>query len=158
MNSDKLIREQLIALISGGNAHMPFDQAVENFPVEAMNVEAPNIPYTPWRLLEHMRIAQWDILEFIRNPKYVSPPWPEGYWPPSGERADQERWEQTVQGFRSDLQALQQMVQDPATDLYGSLPHAEGYTILREILVAADHNSYHLGEFGLIRQALNAWR
>ncbi len=157
MDADQQVREQLIDLLTGGNAHMPFDQAVENFPVEAMNVEAPNIPYTPWRLLEHMRIAQWDILEFIRNPKHVSPPWPEGYWPPADARADQERWNRTVQEFRSDQRVLQKMVQDPANDLYASLPHAEGYNLLREILVAADHNAYHLGEFGLIRQALNAW-
>jgi hypothetical protein len=157
MDNDDNLRQQLLALLGGGNAHMRFDQAVANFPPEDFNRGASNSDYTPWRLLEHIRIAQWDILEFIRNPQYVSPPWPEGYWPQMGESADQARWEKTLQDFRSDQEALYQMVADPATDLLASFPHAPGYNLLREVLVLADHNAYHMGEFALLRQVMKTW-
>ena len=106
------------------------------------------------KVTEHTRIAQWDILEFIRNPEYESPPWPEGYWPPEGTRANRAEWQQTLSAIRKDTQDLLDIVHDPHTDLYAPIPHAPDYTIFREILVAADHFSYHLGEFGLLRSAL----
>jgi hypothetical protein len=158
MEQEYVVREQLLQLLRGGNAHMVFDQAVEKFPMEKINARPPGSDYTPWRLLEHMRIAQWDILEFVRNPNHVSPPWPEGYWPPEGEAADESRWNETIEKFREDLQAMQGIVENPGTDLFGDLPHAAGYTILREVLVLADHNVYHMGEFGLLRQMIGAWR
>jgi hypothetical protein len=154
---DRIVREQLLALLRGGNAHQGFDQATADFPLDKINRRPPGLPYTPWRLLEHMRIAQGDILEFIRDPDYESPPWPEGYWPAEGEEADEARWRATIQALMADGQALQEMVADPETDLYASLPYGEEYTILREILVVCDHNAYHLGEFGLLREALGAW-
>lgn len=157
MDPDKLVREQLLFLLGGGNAHMSFDQAVAEFPLEYINSPPPNVPYTPWHLLEHMRIAQWDILEFIRNPAYISPEWPEGYWPPQDELADEIRWEQTLRDFRADLRALQEMVEDPDIDLFAPLPHAQDYTVLREILVVADHNAYHIGEFAILRQVMETW-
>ena len=157
MDPDKLVREQLLFLLGGGNAHMSFDQAVAEFPLEYINRLPPNVPYTPWHLLEHMRIAQWDILEFIRNPEYLSPEWPEGYWPPQDEQADEFRWEQTLRDFRADLRAFQEMVEDPGTDLFAPLPHAQDYTVLREILVVADHNAYHIGEFAILRQVMETW-
>ena len=157
MEPDKIVREQLLELLRGGHAHMVFDQAVDQFPLETINSRPPGSDYTPWRLLEHIRIAQWDILEFVRNPSHVSPPWPEGHWPPEGETADERKWNETIKRFREDLQAMQAIVENPETDLFNSLPHAEGYSVLREVLVLADHNAYHMGEFALLRQLMSTW-
>ncbi|HEX7976014.1 MAG TPA: DinB family protein [Anaerolineales bacterium] len=156
MSDDKILREQLVALLGASNAHAGFDAMVAHFPLEAMNRRAPNLTYTPWRLLEHIRIAQWDILEFVRNPQYVSPPWPAGYWPAEDARADQAAWNKTLDGFHRDLADLQALARDPANDLTAPLPHAPGpeYTLLREILVAADHNAYHIGELGVLKTLL----
>ena len=115
------------------------------------------MPYTFWHLLEHIRIAQWDILDFIRNPDYEERAWPEGYWPAPDAEADLQQWNQTIAAIRADMAELQAMVQDPTTDLYADLPHAPGYTILREMLLVADHNAYHIGEFGILRQVIGAW-
>ena len=157
MNSDDIVRQHVLKLLQGGNAHMTFDQAIDGFPPEAINALPPNVLYSPWHLLEHIRITQWDILEFVRDPDHVSPAWPEGYWPPKGQEADGSRWQDTIQAFRSDMEALEAMVQDPATDLYADLPHAAGYTVLREILLVADHNAYHIGEFTILRQIMGTW-
>ena len=155
--SDSHLREQLRALLQGGQAHMTFDEAVADFPRASMNARAPHMSYTPWHLLEHLRIAQWDILEFIRNPQHVSPPWPEGFWPAADSQADEAAWEQTLASFRADLAALQQTAADPGVDLYAPLPHGSGQNILREILLVADHNAFHLGEFGILRQVMQTW-
>jgi hypothetical protein len=157
MHSDQVVREQLLALLIGGNAHMTFEQAVADFPAEHYNTRPPNITYTPWHILEHLRIAQWDIFEFIRNPNYESPQWPEGYWPHPSEMTDPEGWERTISAFLADLGSLRQIVKNPDTDLYAQIPHAKGYTIFREILVVADHNAYHIGEFGVLRQVMGTW-
>ena len=157
MNSDKVARDQLLALLRGGNAHMPYDQAVVDFPMKEINTRPPNVPYTPWHLLEHIRLAQWDILEFIKNPQHVSPPWPDGYWPDRDEQADEAAWHKTITSFRADLKALQDIVQDPNTDLTAPIPHAKDYTIFREILVVSDHNAYHIGEFAILRQVMGTW-
>jgi hypothetical protein len=157
MEAEETIRNQLLDLLGGGNAHMDFIEALAQFPVEYINTQPPNSDYTPWRLLEHMRITQWDILEFVRNPDHVSPNWPEGYWPPAGKTADAQMWEESLNKFRKDHQALQAIVEDPNTDLLASLPHAPGYTILREVLVLSDHNAYHIGEFALMRQVMGTW-
>ena len=157
MSSDQIIREQLLALLNGGNAHMSFEQAVADFPADHFNATPPNITYTPWHILEHLRIAQWDILEFIRNPDHVSPQWPEGYWPPPTETTEHDGWENTIHAFLSDLGALREIAIDPSTDLYSEIPHAPGYTIFREILVVSDHNAYHIGEFAVLRQVMGTW-
>jgi hypothetical protein len=157
MKSDDVVREQLLALLQGEQAHMSFDQAISGFPLEHINTRPPNVTYTPWHLLEHMRIAQRDILEFIRNPDHVSPEWPNGYWPGGKHEVDENQWQETIEAFRSDLRSLEEIAKDPQTDLYADLPHATGYNILREILVAADHNAYHIGELGVLRQVMGAW-
>jgi hypothetical protein len=131
------LREHLLYLLRGGGAHIKFDEAVKDFPAELINRKAEGVPYTPWQLLEHMRIAQWDILEFSRSASHVSPEWPEGYWPDKSIEAGDE---------------------DPATDLYAPVPHGEGQTILREALLVADHNAYHLGALVTLRRALEAAR
>ena len=152
---DKALREQLLGLLQGGNAHMSFDAAVSGFPMEEIDRQVPNGTYRVWHLLEHMRIAQWDILEFVRNPSHVSPPFPDGYWPKPNESATPAKWNKIVKGFQSDLKAVVELVRDPKTDLYGPLPHAKGYTVIREMLLVADHNAYHVGEFVSIRRILN---
>ena len=154
MNDQNAIRQQLLDLLGGGHAHQSIEQVVEGFLPEAIDRRPGYLPYSPWRLLEHLRIAQWDILEFIREPDYISPPWPEGYWPDEDERADEARWVETIASIQADRRALQAIVADPGTDLLADLPHAPGYTVLREILVVCDHNAYHLGELGLIKEAI----
>jgi hypothetical protein len=136
---------------------MTFDEAVARFPIASINQRPPHVIYTPWHLLEHLRLAQWDILEFIQNPHHVSPEWPDGYWPARDEETDEEGWKQTINQFQADLAALADIVADPGTDLYADLPHAPGYNILREILVVADHNAYHIGEFAILRQVMGTW-
>jgi hypothetical protein len=157
MQTDQIMREQLRALLRGGHAHMTFDQAVAKFPLEYINRKPPNVPYTPWHLLEHLRLAQWDILEFIRNPAHVSPDWPAGYWPAPDAQADAAQWRQTIAAFQADLQALEALVANPETDLLAPLPQGLPYTIFREIMVVANHNSYHIGEFAILRQVMNNW-
>ena len=157
MSSDQVLRDQLVAFLRGRQAHLTYDQAVADFPMDQINQRPPNVPYTPWHLLEHLRITQWDILEFIRNPDHVSPPWPVGYWPAQSQVTDEAGWQKTIQAFKADLVALEQLVQEPATDLVADLPHASGYTILREILLVVDHNAYHIGEFAILRQVMGTW-
>lgn len=157
MDLDKVAREQLLNLLRGGNAHMSFDQAIARFPMDKINLRPPNVPYTPWHLLEHIRIAQRDILEFIRSPEHISPSWPQGYWPEGGAEADETGWNETIRSFRRDLQALQDIVLDPDVNLYAPIPHAKNYTIFREILVVSDHSAYHIGEFAILRQVMGTW-
>jgi hypothetical protein len=116
------------------------------------------VPHTPWRLLEHMRIAQWDILEFSRDPGHVSPAFPEGYWPEGDAPPEAQAWDRSVRAFRADLQAMQDLVRDPATDLFARIPHGDGQTVLREALLVADHNAYHLGQLVMLRRCLGIWR
>lgn len=157
MSTDTVLREQVLGLLRGGHAHMSLDEAVADFPLDRINDRAPHVPYTPWHLLEHIRIAQEDILEFTRDPQWVSPPWPEGYWPARDEQAGAARWNATINAIRRDLEAMQALVADPANDLTADLPHAPGYTLLREALLVADHNAYHLGEFAILRQVMGTW-
>lgn len=136
---------------------MTFDEAIAGFPAAAINSRPPNVPYTPWHLLEHLRIAQWDILEYVRNPRHVSPAWPEGYWPARDALATPERFAETIAAFRGDRRALRQLVADPATDLFAVLSGTPGHTILREVRIVADHNAYHVGEFAILRQVMGTW-
>ena len=157
MNTDQTVRYQLLYLLNGGNAHMSFDDAAARLSLDQLNAFPPNVPYRLWHVIEHIRICQWDILEFTRNPAHVSPSFPDGLWPDRGEMADQARWDRVLAEFRADLDALKAMIEDESADLYSDLPHAAGYNILREILVVADHNAYHLGELAVLRQVMAAW-
>ena len=157
MSNDMALREQLVALISGSNAHANFDHAVKALPAEMRGKRARGAPHSPWELLEHMRIAQWDILEFSRGDKHRSPKWPEGYWPAAPAPPDNKAWDESVRAFRRDRKAMCDLVSDPASDLYAKIPHGSGQTILREALLAADHNAYHLGQLILVRRLLGAW-
>jgi len=157
MEADDNLREQLLALIDGQGAHMPFDAAVADFPDDAINRRPPNVPYTPWHLLEHIRIAQRDILDYIRDLAYLAPTWPEEYWPAHDATATPEQLARTIEGFRSDRAALHDLVADPDTDLLAGIPGTPGHTILREVRLVGDHNAYHLGEFAILRQVMGTW-
>lgn len=157
MDSDKSLREQLLWLLRGGHAHLDFDAAIKELPIELRGAKPAEEVHTPWRLIEHMRIAQWDVLEFSRNADHVSPDFPDGYWPPGDVPPDAEAWERSVKSFRDDLIAMQALVVDPSTDLFAPLPWGDGQTILREALLVADHNAYHLGQLVTLRRALGAW-
>ena len=152
------LREHLLYLLRGGGAHLDFDKAVAGLPPELRGVRPAGLPHSPWRLLEHLRIAQWDILEFSRNPRHVSPPFPEGYWPQGDAPPDAAAWDRSVAAFRADLKAMQDLVADPANDLFTPIPHGQGQTTLREALLVADHNAYHLGQLVVLRRLLGAWR
>ncbi|MDQ3908195.1 MAG: DinB family protein [Acidobacteriota bacterium] len=155
---DAALREHLLYLLRGGGAHVGFDDALKDFPADLINGRVEGVPYTPWHVLEHMRIAQWDILEFSRDAAHVSPRWPEGYWPGKDAEADAGAWQKTVESFRRDLEAMCALVEDPASDLYAPIPHGTGQTLLREALLVADHNAYHLGVLVALRRALEAGR
>ncbi|MDX1614918.1 MAG: DinB family protein [Candidatus Promineifilaceae bacterium] len=155
--NDEALRQHLLNLLDGRGAHMTFDQAVVEFPPEAMNRQPPNVPYTPWHLIEHLRIAQWDILQFVRDPEHDSPAWPDGYWPERSATTDTAGWDASLTAFRSDLEAMKEIVRDRDVELTAELPHAPGYTYLREVLLVADHNAYHVGEFAILRQVMGTW-
>jgi hypothetical protein len=156
-SADRELREQVVYLLKGGGAHVHFMDALDDFPPGKYGTFANALPHTGWQLLEHTRLAQWDILEFSRNPKHVSPPFPAGYWPKTPMPADEKAWQESVSAFQRDLQNMVHLVQDPKTDLFAKIPHGQGQSILREALVLADHNSYHLGQLVDLRRALGAW-
>jgi hypothetical protein len=155
-DKDTSLREHLLYLLRGGGAHIGFDDAIKDFPVALINRKAEGATYTPWQLLEHMRIAQWDIVEFSRSASHASPDWPEGYWPDKNFEADEAAWSKSVEAFRADLGAMEALVADSSTDLYARIPHGDGQTILREALLVADHNAYHTGALVTLRRALEA--
>ncbi len=156
--NDHHLREQLVNALAKRQAHQSFDQALQDFPENHFNTRPANLPYSFWHLLEHIRIAQWDILDYIENPNYRYPSFPDDYWPDLNTKAEAVSWNETITGFRHDLQALINIVKDPSRELCAQIPHAQpGHSILREILVIAAHNSYHIGEFGILRGTLGLW-
>jgi hypothetical protein len=157
MATEKSLREHVISLLKGGGAHVNFEAAFKDFPPELRGKRPKGADHSPWEVLEHMRIALWDIVEFTRNPKHVSPQFPSGYWPSSQAPPDAKAWDKSVHAFRADSKALAGLVADESTDLLAPLAHSNEHTVLREALVAADHNAYHLGELVLIRRLLGAW-
>ncbi len=157
MEDDKALREHVLYLLGGGGAHLDSDAAVAELPPNLRGAKPNGLPHTPWRLVEHMRIAQWDILEFSRNSNHESLPWPAGYWPEGDGPPDERAWDRSVKAFRADLRAMQDLVADDATDLLSSIPWGDGQTILREALLVADHNAYHLGQLVTVRRMLGAW-
>jgi hypothetical protein len=156
-HADAVLREQLTSLLKGGGAHVQFMDAIDGFPARKRGTYVKGLPHTGWQLLEHARLAQWDILEFSRNPKHVSPEFPEGYWPKTPAPRDQKEWYKSVRAFQQDLREMIRLIQDPHTDLCAKIPHGDGQTVLREALVLADHNSYHLGQLVDLRRAFGSW-
>ena len=158
MNTDKPLREHVLQLLRGGHAHLNFDQVISDFPQELRGRKVRDLPYTAWQILDHMRIAQWDILEFSRDSRHVSPEWPRGYWPETTAPPNRTAWSASVKALRQDLEAMANLVENPSTDLFALIPHGTGQTILREMLLVADHNAYHLGQLVLIKRLLKAWK
>lgn len=158
LQNDAALRRQVLKLLMGGQAHAGFEDAIENLPAELRGKKPQGANHSPWELLEHLRIAQWDILEFARNPRHRSPDFPDGYWPDTQAPADEKAWDMSVRAFRKDLKELCDLIADESTDLFARIPHGEGQTILREALLAADHNAYHLGQMVLVRRLLGAWK
>ena len=158
MSNDQALRDHLLYLLSDGGGHLKFDAAVKDLPSNLRGKRPKGAEHSPWELLEHMRIAQWDILEFSRNHKHKSPDFPDGYWPKTQAPPDEKSWDKSVKAFRADLKAMEDLVKDPSTDLFAKIPHGDGQTILREALLVADHNAYHLGQFVLLRRLLGAWQ
>ena len=158
MPTDTALRRQLVSLMTEANAHATFDQAIENLPHELRGRRPEGLPHSSWELLEHLRLAQWDILDFSRNPKYEEKKWPDDYWPKFPEPPSAAAWDESIAAFRRDLKEMCDLVEDPATDLFAKIPHGSGQTILREALLIADHNAYHVGQLVLVRQLLGAWK
>jgi hypothetical protein len=151
---DQFLREHLLYLLRESGAHAVFDAAMGDWPVQLAGVKVANFPHTAWMLLEHLRLAQRDILEFSRNPKHVSPAWPEGYWPTSEAPPSEKAWKASMSAFRKDLRAMEQLVADKKTDLFAKVPWGDGQTVLREALLVADHNAYHLGQLVMLRKSI----
>ncbi len=158
MDPIQSLRTEADRLLSGHGAHADFDAAVADFPEELRGVRPPGSPHSAWELLEHLRIAQWDMLEFSRDPKHVSPAWPAGYWPESPEPGSASAWDRGVKSFQHDLKAMRKLVADPKSDLFTPFAHGQGQTLLREAFQVADHNAYHVGELILLRRLLGAWK
>ena len=158
MQQNRALREHLVQLLSARQAHATWEDVVSDILPEHRGTTIQGAPYTPWQLLEHLRITQWDILEFSRNPKHVSPEFPEGYWPETAEPPDEAAWETSVARFRNDLEAMIELVSNSSTDLVTPLRHGTGQTLLREAMLVADHNAYHLGQLVLLRKMLGSWR
>ena len=156
-NPDKALRQHLLYLLKEGGAHAKFEDVIKDFPAKLRGQKIPNFPHTAWMLLEHLRIAQRDILEFSRNPKHKSPKWPDGYWPKTDAPPSPLAWTKSIATFRKDLKAMESLIVNPKTDLYAPLPWGEGQTVLREALLVADHNAYHIGQLVTLRRLLGAW-
>lgn len=157
MESDTVLRTHVVNLLRGGQASLPFAQVIADFPMDRINDTPPHVPYSPWALLEHLRRTQFDILDFTRNPAYQERRWPEDYWPVPGTTADAGQWAETLAAFHADLDTLCVLAMNPAIDLYARIPHGSGQTVLRELLLVADHNAYHTGEFAILRQVMQTW-
>ena len=153
------LRDTLTALLDGGQAHITFDDATADLPAKARGQAIAGLPHTPWRLVEHMRLCQQDILEYALDPDWQSPPWPEGYWPESDAPPGAEAWDESLIDFRNDHARLRALVADPTTDLLAPIPHglAASHNIARQAMLAADHNAYHLGQLVLLRRAIGHW-
>jgi hypothetical protein len=152
------MRTQLAKTLDWGEAHADFDAAVKDFPAALRGKRLDGLPYSAWQILEHLRIAQHDILDFSRNAKYEEMKWPDDYWPASPEPPDDKAWDKSVAAFRRDRRAVQKMAADPTVNLNKRIPHGSGQTYLREILLVLDHNAYHVGELVMLRRLLGAWK
>ncbi|HKN17747.1 MAG TPA: DinB family protein [Candidatus Sulfotelmatobacter sp.] len=157
-SQDKLLREHVVYLLTGGGAHATFDDAVKSLPEKLRGVKPQGLPHSAWMLLEHLRLAQWDILEFSRNPKYKAAKWPEDYWPKKESPSSSAAWDKSIQRFRDDLKEMKELVENPKTDLFALIAWGDGQTILREALLVADHNSYHVAQLIDVRRLLGAWK
>jgi len=155
---DGALRKQVVNLLSGEGAHVSFRDAIRGIPPKFRGIQPEGAPHSLWQELEHIRIANWDILEFSRDARHVSPKWPEGYWPKTAAPPSDAAWKKSMAQADRDLAEMEKLVLDPKTDLFAKIPHGDGQTILREALLVADHNAYHVGQIVLIRKLLGIWR
>lgn len=155
-SGDQSLREHVISLLKGDSAHASFDDTLADWPLHFAGIRAAKFPHTAWMLLEHIRIAQLDLLEFSRNPKHVSPKFPEGYWPETAAPPDEAAWKSSMEACKKDLEAMQRLLKDKNVNVFAKIPWGDAQTILREALVMASHNSYHLGQLMMLRKSL-AW-
>ena len=155
--NDAALRDLLARLLDWPDAHATFDAAVDGVPAELRGVQPSGLPYSLWQIVEHLRITQRDILDFCRDPGYVEPKFPDDYWPASAAPPSRDAWNHSEAAFRDDRNVLKQLAVDPAVDLFAAIPHGTGQTILRELLLVADHNAYHVGQLVLLRRALGIW-
>jgi hypothetical protein len=158
MKQSDPLRQHILELLRGGHAHVDLDAALAGFPAKLRGLKPKGAQHTAWQLLEHLRIGQWDILGFSLNPKHESPPWPEGYWPKTSAPPSTAAWNESLAGFRADLKAMEKLVASKKTDLFARIPHGSGQTVLREALLLADHNAYHIGQLVLLRRLLGSWK
>ena len=158
MNESDKLRKQIAAVLGWGEAHQTLDAVVADFPPELRGVRPQGLPHSAWELLEHIRIAQWDMLEFSRDPKHVSPEFPKGYWPPTPAPPSEKAWDESIDKYKADRAEFEKLILDPKNDLTAPIPHADGQTLLREALLTADHTSHHLGQLILVRRLLGAWK
>ena len=156
-SADAPLRHEIAEFLGSSHAHVSWKKALAGVPAELRGVKPAGSPHTLWQLLEHLRLAQWDILEFSRNAKHVSPDWPPGYWPSSDAPPSEKAWDASLRDFEDHLDEMKKLVLDSKTGLFTKIPHGTGQTILREALLLADHNAYHIGEFVFLRRLLNAW-
>ncbi len=157
VNNDNLKFRKLLVRFLGGETHMSLDQAVNDFPMNRINEFPPNTNYTPWHLLEHIRITQNDIVDFMQNCNYQDKKWPDDYWPKRFKKANQKMWKNTINLIKKDIEVLEQIILDPNTDLNMTIPWGNGQTIVEEAIKVSDHNSYHIGEFAILRQVMSTW-
>jgi len=157
MTQTDTLRAQLAAILDWPDAHATFDAAVDGVPPELRGRTPEGLPYSPWQLVEHLRITQWDILEFCRNPDYREMAWPDDYWPPTAGPPSAEAWEESIRGYRTDREMLKALAADPELDLFARIPHGSGQTYLRELLLVADHTAYHVGQLVAVRRLLGNW-
>jgi hypothetical protein len=156
-DSINLLRQQLAKYLETSEAHASWRDAFAEMPPELRGAKVPGSPHTAWQMLEHLRIAQWDIVGFSRDPKHVSPDFPAGYWPAVATPPDEAAWDASVRAYHNDAEEMRKLILDPKTDLFAKIPNSSGKTILREALLLIDHNAYHLGQLVLLRRLLDAW-
>jgi DinB superfamily len=155
--NEATLRRELVRLLETRDAHMTFEEAVADFPDDAINRRPPNVDYTPYHLLEHLRLVQLDLLDYVTNPDYEEKPWPEGAWPAPGTTATRADFDRSIDGFLADRRELRRLIEDPETDLFRVIPDSPGHTLLREIRLGGDHCAYHVGEFAILRQVMGTW-
>jgi hypothetical protein len=156
---DAALREQLVALLKGGHAHVTLVDAVAQFPADRIGERPHDLPYSAWQLVEHIRITLHDLLEFATNSEYVELDWPGGYWPKNAVPGKDESWNATLKAIQADMKSFEALVHSPDSNLYATIPWGKnGETLLREVLLAADHTSYHVGELVLLRRVLGIWK
>jgi DinB superfamily len=157
MTNDASLRKHLVAMLDGGHAYAPFAKIIADLPPKLRGEVPKGLPHSAWMLLEHLRLAQRDILDFSRDPNYVAPKWPDDYWPKASSPPSAAAWDKSVRSFQEDLEAMKKLVSNPKTELVAKIPWGEGQTILREALLVADHNAHHLGQMIDVRRLLGIW-